>query len=186
MGLIAFNKPFGVLCQFTDPDGRPNLSDYIDQPGYYPAGRLDLDSEGLLLLTDDGALQARITQPGEAREKVYLAQVEGTPATRALQRLRAGVKLKDGVSRPARVELLAKAPPWLWPRQPPIRQNRKIPTAWLKLGFTEGRNRQVRRTLAHVDLPVLRLVRESVAEFSLDGLEPGEQRYVQSGLMSKA
>ena len=179
MGLILFNKPYGVLCQFTDPEGRPTLADFIDTPGFYPAGRLDMDSEGLLVLTDDGSLQARLTQPQHGREKVYLAQVEGTPSTRAMQQLKTGVNLKDGRSRPSRVELLAKAPAWLWPRQPPIRQNRKVPVAWLRIGLTEGRNRQVRRTLAHVNLPVLRLIRESVSEYGLDGLQPGEQRIVQ-------
>lgn len=174
--LLAFNKPYGVLTQFTDAAGRPTLKDYIRTPGVYPAGRLDLDSEGLLLLTDEGPLVARISDPTRGWDKVYLLQVEGTPRQAALDRLAAGVDLKDGPTRPAEVELLSRAPGWLWPRVPPIRQRVSIPTHWLKLTLREGRNRQARRMTAAVGLPTLRLVRVRIGPIELGKLPPGQCR----------
>lgn len=171
--LLAFNKPYGVLTQFTDTQGRPTLKDYIRTPGVYAAGRLDLDSEGLLLLTDEGQLAARITSPQHAWDKVYLLQVEGTPTTRALRQLERGVLLNDGPTLPAGVELLARAPGWLWPRVPPIRQRASIPTHWLKLTLNEGRNRQARRMTAAVGLPTLRLIRVRIGPIELGKLQPG-------------
>lgn len=147
--------------------------------GVYPAGRLDRDSEGLMLLTDDGGLQQRLSNPRFGKHKTYLAQVEGVPTTHALQRLQRGVVLKDGASRLREVVLLARAPGWLWPRKPPVRQRRHIPTSWLRLSLQEGRNRQVRRTLAAVELPVLRLIREQQAGYDLTGLAPGEWQAVE-------
>jgi 23S rRNA pseudouridine2457 synthase len=176
--LILFNKPFGVLSQFTDAGNagglRATLSDHIDLPGVYPAGRLDRDSEGLLLLTDDGRLQARIAHPRHRTGKTYLAQVEGIPDDAALDALRAGVALKDGATRPARVRRID--PPDLWPRDPPVRFRRSVPDCWLELGLSEGRNRQVRRMTAHVGHPTLRLVRWRVGDWSLDGIAPGRWR----------
>ena len=172
--LIAFNKPYGVLCQFTDREGRPTLADHIDCKGVYPAGRLDRDSEGLLLLTDDGGLAHRLTDPHHKQPKTYLVQVEGTPTAAALDRLARGVKLKDGMTRPAKVELLPAAPGWLWPRDPPVRFRKHIPTAWLALTIREGRNRQVRRMTAAVGFPTLRLVRVRVGDVDLGTLQPGE------------
>ena len=172
--LILFNKPYGVLSQFTDarsPTPRPTLSGFVDVPGVYPAGRLDFDSEGLLLLTDDGRLQARIADPRHKRPKTYLAQVEGEPGEASLDRLRRGVVLGDGVTLPATVERIAA--PDLWPRDPPIRVRRSIPDCWLRLTIVEGRNRQVRRMTAAVGHPTLRLVRWQVGEWTLDDLEPG-------------
>ena len=177
MALIAFNKPFGVLSQFTDrgtEGARATLSDFIDRPGVYPAGRLDRDSEGLLLLTDDGRLQARIADPRFKLAKTYLVQVEGEAAEPALAKLRAGVVLKDGPTRPALAEAIA--PPELWPRDPPVRFRKSVPDSWLRLTISEGRNRQVRRMTAAVGLPTLRLVRWRIGEWSLDGLAPGEWR----------
>lgn len=171
--LLAFNKPFGVLTQFTDAQGRPTLKDYIRIPDVYPAGRLDMDSEGLLLLTDEGPLASRITHPAHAWDKVYLLQVEGTPSARAVQQLQQGVPLKDGMTRPAGVELLAKAPGWLWPRHPPVRFRAAIPTHWLKLTLREGRNRQARRMTAAVGLPTLRLIRVRIGPVELGSLAPG-------------
>lgn len=175
--LILFNKPYGVLCQFTDarsPSPRPTLSDYVDMPGVYPAGRLDLDSEGLLLLTDDGRLQARIADPKFKTPKTYLVQVEGEPDEAALDQLRRGVRLKDGMTRPAQVERIA--PPPLWPRDPPIRVRKAIPDCWLKLTISEGRNRQVRRMTAVVGHPTLRLVRWSIGGWTIEGVDPGAWR----------
>ncbi len=170
--LIRFNKPYGVLSQFT-PEGRwRGLKDFIDLPGVYVAGRLDADSEGLLLLTNDGKLQARIADPRYKMEKTYWVQVEGMPDEAALEALRSGVQLGDGPTRPARVRLL-DAPPALWPRDPPIRVRAAKPTAWLELCITEGRNRQVRRMTAAVGLPTLRLVRTAIGPYTLDGLAPG-------------
>ena len=177
--LILFNKPFGVLCQFTDKAGRPTLSRYVAVPGVYPAGRLDHDSEGLVLLTDDGALQARLADPRHRVEKVYWAQVEGEPAEAALERLRRGVVLKDGRTRPARVRRIAE-PPGLWPREPPIRRRASIPTAWLEIGLREGRNRQVRRMTAAVGHPTLRLIRAAVGPYALGRLRPGEWKETYS------
>ena len=175
--LVAFNKPFNVLCQFTDSAGRRTLADYVTVKDVYPAGRLDYDSEGLLLLTDDGKLQKRITEPRRSTRKTYLAQVEGAPDESALASLRRGVELRDGVTAPADARLRDE-PEWLWPRDPPIRYRRNIPTAWLELTITEGRNRQVRRMTAAVGYPTLRLVRVAVGEWSLDGLRPGEWRLI--------
>lgn len=171
--LILLNKPFGVLCQFTDPGGRPTLADYVPVPNVYPAGRLDHDSEGLVLLTDDGALQARLADPRHHVEKVYWVQVERVPTDDALARLRAGVVLKDGPTRPARVRPIDE-PPTLWPRDPPIRWRASIPTAWLEIALTEGRNRQVRRMTAAVGHPALRLIRVAIGPYALGGLQPGE------------
>ena len=177
--LILFNKPHGVLSQFTDrgtESSRATLSDYIDIPGVYPAGRLDRDSEGLLLLTDDGQLQARIAEPKFKMPKTYLVQVEGDVAEDALARLRSGVRLKDGLTRPADVERIDA--PDLWPRDPPVRFRKSVPDCWLKLTIREGRNRQVRRMTAAVGHPTLRLVRWQVGEWSLDDVPPGEWREV--------
>ena len=171
--LIAFNKPFNVLCQFTDRAGRRTLADFLTVKDVYPAGRLDYDSEGLLLLTDDGALQKRISDPRHRTRKTYLAQVERVPDAAALALLRSGVKLNDGVTAPAGARLVDE-PDWLWPREPPVRYRRNIPTAWLEITLTEGRNRQVRRMTAAVGHPTLRLVRVAIGEWPLDGLRPGE------------
>lgn len=173
--LIAFNKPMNVLSQFTDEGKWPGLKHHIDVPGVYAAGRLDRDSEGLLLLTDDGKLQARIASPKTKTAKTYYALVEGTPSIDALSALRQGVTLKDGPTRPAKVEEVA-APDWLWPRDPPVRLRKTVPDAWLTLTLTEGRNRQVRRMCAHVGLPVLRLIRWQIGDWTLDGLAPGKWR----------
>ena len=177
--LILFNKPCGVLTQFTDrksPTKRRTLSEFIDLPGVYPAGRLDLNSEGLLLLTDDGKLQARIANPRFKMAKSYLVQVEGEPDAASLDRLRTGVRLKDGLTRPADVERIE--PPTIWPRDPPIRVRLNIPDCWLTVTIREGRNRQVRRMTAEVGHPTLRLVRQSIGEWNIDGLLPGEWREV--------
>lgn len=173
MVLIAFNKPFNVLCQFTDGAGRRTLADFVTVKDVYPAGRLDYDSEGLVLLTDDGKLQARIADPGHKMKKTYLAQVERIPDEKALALLRQGVKLKDGMTAPAEARLVEQ-PDWLWPREPPIRFRRDIPTAWLELTIAEGRNRQIRRMTAAAGHPTLRLVRVSIGEWSLGNLRPGE------------
>jgi len=177
MTLIRFNKPFGVLSQFTDrgtAGARATLSDYIALPGVYPAGRLDRDSEGLLLLTDDGALQARIANPRFKLPKTYLVQVEGSPDAAALAQLRAGVMLNDGPTRPATAEQID--PPGLWPRDPPVRFRKTVADCWLQLTITEGRNRQVRRMTAAVGYPTLRLVRWRIGDWTLDDLPPGEWR----------
>jgi 23S rRNA pseudouridine2457 synthase len=171
--LIAFNKPVDVLCQFTDSAGRRTLADFVTVKGVYPAGRLDYDSEGLLLLTDEGALQKRIADPRHKMKKTYLAQVERIPDEKALGLLHRGVKLKDGMTAPASARLVEE-PDWLWPREPPIRYRRNVPTAWLEITLTEGRNRQVRRMTAAVGHPTLRLVRVSIGAWSLNGLRPGE------------
>ncbi|MGV3511247.1 MAG: pseudouridine synthase [Novosphingobium sp.] len=179
MALIAFNKPFGVLCQFSpEPNGppRPTLADFIDFPGVYPAGRLDHDSEGLLLLTDDGRLQSRIADPRHKLPKSYLVQVEGEPDEAAMQALRKGVMLKDGLTLPAAAERIEA--PALWPRNPPIRVRKSIPDSWLRLTIREGRNRQVRRMTAAVGHPTLRLVRWQIGEWTLDGLPPTEWRHL--------
>lgn len=176
MPTLLFNKPFRVLSQFTDPEGRATLADYIDQAGVYAAGRLDYDSEGLLVLTDDGRLKARLASPEQGTEKVYLAQVEGRPEVRHLKRLAAGVMLNDGPTRPAQVRLLPRAPGWLWKRQPPIAPRPGKPTAWLEITLTEGRNRQVRRMTAAVGLPTLRLIRIRIGDYQLGDLKPGQWR----------
>ncbi|MDD9716916.1 pseudouridine synthase [Dinoroseobacter sp. PD6] len=175
--LIAFNKPMNVLSQFT-PEGKwRGLKDWIDVPGVYAAGRLDRDSEGLLLLTDDGRLQARITEPRAKMSKTYYALVEGRPSQDAINRLCEGVSLKDGPTRPAKVAELP-APDWLWPRDPPVRLRKTVPDAWLRLTITEGRNRQVRRMCAAVGLPCLRLIRTQIGDWTLDGLAPGQWRRI--------
>ena len=175
--LLLFNKPFGVLSQFTDrgsPRERATLSDFIAAKGVYPAGRLDRDSEGLLLLTDDGRLQARIAEPRFKLPKTYWVQVEGAPDATALEQLRRGVRLKDGMTLPAAASLMDA--PDLWPRNPPIRVRKAVPDHWLALTIREGRNRQVRRMTAAVGLPTLRLVRWAIGEWTLAGIAPGEYR----------
>ena len=175
--LLRFNKPYGVLSQFT-PEGRwQGLKDYIDLPGIYACGRLDADSEGLLLLTSDGALQARISSPRFKMEKTYLVQVEGTPLDAQLQALREGVQLNDGMTLPAKARQIDE-PPELWARTPPVRVRQSIPTAWLELCITEGRNRQVRRMTAAVGLPCLRLIRSAIGPYNLDGLASGTHGWV--------
>lgn len=181
--LILFNKPHGVLSQFTDKGTetkRQTLSDFIDIPAVYPAGRLDRDSEGLLLLTDDGKLQSRIAEPKYTMPKTYLAQVEGEPDDSQIAALCAGVKLKDGITRPAKAALID--PPDLWDRDPPVRYRKTVPDSWISLTITEGRNRQVRRMTAAVGLPTLRLVRWSIGDWSLDGLELGTWREIAVSL----
>ena len=173
--LVAFNKPMNVLSQFTDDGHWPGLKSFLDLPGLYPAGRLDRDSEGLLLLTNDGILQARITDPADKWPKTYFALVEGIPAPEALEALRAGVTLTDGPTRPALAESVPE-PDWLWPRDPPVRYRASIPESWLTITLTEGRNRQVRRMCAHVGLPVLRLIRWSIGPYDLGTLRPGDWR----------
>ncbi|MFN3822652.1 MAG: pseudouridine synthase [Pseudorhodobacter sp.] len=174
--IILFNKPWGVLSQFSgeSTEGRRALREFVAVPGVYPAGRLDRDSEGLLILTDDGALQARISNPRFKQEKTYLVQVEGIPDAAALAALAKGVMLKDGMTAPARAELVAE--PDLWPRDPPIRLRQSVPDRWIRLAITEGRNRQVRRMTAAVGHPTLRLVRWQVGDWTLDGLAPGTWR----------
>jgi 23S rRNA pseudouridine2457 synthase len=181
--VILFNKPYGVLSQFTDKgtegSPRPTLSGFIDEKGFYPAGRLDRDSEGLMVLTDHGPLQARISNPKYKLEKTYLVMVEGTPDESALGALRGGVTLKDGPTRPARVEQ-ADPPDDLWPRDPPVRFRKSVPDAWLRITISEGRNRQVRRMTAHVGLPTLRLIRLSVGDWQLNQLRPGAWRFASA------
>jgi 23S rRNA pseudouridine2457 synthase len=172
--LILFNKPFNVLCQFTDEAGRSTLKDYIHQPDVYAAGRLDRDSEGLLLLTDDGRLQQKISDPRFKLPKTYWVQVEGTISDDALKQLRSGVLLNDGMTLPASATKLAA--PDVWPRDPPIRVRKNIPDSWLELTITEGRNRQIRRMTAAVGFPTLRLIRRSIGDWELEDLMPGEFR----------
>lgn len=175
MTLILFNKPYGVICQFSgDGSPRPTLADFIEVPGVYPAGRLDLDSEGLLLLTDDGRLQARIADPRFKMPKTYLVQVEGEPDEAALDQLRRGVKLKDGLTLPAEAQRIDT--PDLWPRDPPVRFRKTVPDCWISLTIREGRNRQVRRMTAAIGHPTLRLVRWRIGDWTLDGVPPGEWR----------
>ena len=178
--LLLLNKPFDVLTQFNDERGRVTLKDFVAVPGVYPAGRLDRDSEGLLLLTNDGGLQARIADPKHKLAKTYWVQVEGQPTAEQLQRLRAGVELNDGPTLPAEARVLDE--PRLWPRDPPVRFRKSVPTAWLELVIREGRNRQVRRMTAAVGLPTLRLVRVRIGPWSLDGLQPGEWKEVEARL----
>ncbi len=179
--LILFNKPYGVLCQFTaeGDTGHPTLAQYIGVPGVYPAGRLDRDSEGLLLLTGDGRLQARIADPKFKLPKTYLVQVEGEPDEASLAALRRGVRLKDGLTRPAEAERIAD--PALWPRDPPVRFRKTVADSWIRLTLREGKNRQVRRMTAAVGYPTLRLVRWAVGDWTLAGIEPGQWREVEAG-----
>jgi 23S rRNA pseudouridine2457 synthase len=176
--ILLLNKPYNVLCQFTDKENRPTLADFVSHKGLYPAGRLDRDSEGLVILTDDGNLQHRISHPRHKLPKTYWVQVEGKPDESALQALRTGVVLKDGKTAPAAARLIAE--PELWPRDPPIRYRANIPTSWLELTIHEGRNRQVRRMTAAVGHPTLRLVRVRVGPWSLDGLPSGTWRALDS------
>lgn len=179
---LLFNKPFGVLSQFTDrgteDSPRATLSDYIDVPGVYPAGRLDRDSEGLLMLTSDGRLQNRIASPKFKLEKTYWVQVEGEPDEAALEALRGGVELKDGLTRPAKAQIISE-PDNLWERDPPIRVRKSVPDSWLELKISEGKNRQVRRMTAAVGFPTLRLIRAGIGSWTLDGLAPGEWRAIE-------
>jgi len=177
--LIAFNKPFGVICKFRPEPGRSTLADYIKIPNVYPAGRLDTDSEGLLLLTDDGMLQTRIANPRHKLAKVYWAQVEGVPTDAALIALRSGVNVGDFTTKPARARLIDE-PANLWPRDPPIRYRARIPTSWLELTLREGKNRQVRRMTARVGFPTLRLVRAGIGQVSVASLAPGEWREIDA------
>jgi 23S rRNA pseudouridine2457 synthase len=172
--IVLFNKPFRVLSQFTTEGDKVTLADYIDIPGIYCAGRLDYASEGLLILTDDGRLQQRIANPKYGKQKGYRVQVEGVPDERDLDRLRKGITLKDGMTRPAQVDLIA--PPDIWPRDPPIRERKAIPTSWLDLTITEGRNRQVRRMTAHIGHPTLRLIRYRVGDWLLGNIPVGDSR----------
>ena len=173
--LLLLNKPFGVICQFTSDGGHPTLASLVDVPHVYPAGRLDTDSEGLVALTDDGRLQKAIADPRHKLDKVYWVQVEGFPGQDALRSLRTGVDLRDGITAPAEARIIEE-PAGLWPRQPPIRVRKAIPTAWIELVLREGRNRQVRRMTAAVGLPTLRLVRAAIGPWTLDGLAPGAWR----------
>ena len=169
--MVLFNKPFGVLCQFSGEGD--TLSDYIDIKDVYPAGRLDKDSEGLLLLTDDGKLQHKISHPKFNKEKTYLVQVDGAMTTEAVEQLKQGVVLKDGKTKPANIEIINQ-PDWVWPRTPPIRVRKNIPTTWIKIGITEGKNRQIRRMTAHVGFPTLRLIRSQIGDWQLDKIKPGK------------
>jgi 23S rRNA pseudouridine2457 synthase len=179
--LIALNKPFNVLCQFTDRNEpkRRTLAEFVKVADVYPVGRLDYDSEGLLLLTDDGALAKRLTDPRHKMPKTYLVQVEGDPDDAQLPQLRKGIQLNDGPTLPADARRLPRAPDWLWPRDPPVRFRKTVPDAWIELTIREGRNRQVRRMTAAVGLPTLRLIRVRVGDVALDGLAPGQTRILQ-------
>jgi len=172
MTTLRFNKPFQVLTQFTDETGRQTLADFIAVAGVYPAGRLDRDSEGLLLLTDDGPLQNRISHPHHKLKKIYWVQVDGEISSEAIEQLRCGIALKDGMTKPAQVSVI-EPPAVLWPRNPPIRMRAEIPTSWISLEISEGRNRQVRRMTAAAGFPTLRLIRYAIGPITLDGLQPG-------------
>ena len=180
--LIALNKPCNVLCQFTDRSEpkRRTLAEFVNIPNVYPAGRLDYDSEGLLLLTDDGALAQRLTDPRHETRKTYLVQVEGDPTDAQIGQLRKGILLNDGPTLPAEAKRLPRAPDWLRPRDPPVRFRKAVPDAWIELAIREGRNRQVRRMTAAVGLPTLRLIRLRIGDVALDGLMPGQTRIVQA------
>ncbi len=177
--LILLNKPYRVLSQFTDADGRRTLADCIDVPGVYPAGRLDFDSEGLMLLTDDGTLQARISQPRSKIPKTYYAQVEGEPDDTQLQQLLSGISLKDGPARALKAKRI-DPPASLWSREPPIRYRKNVSDSWIEIAISEGRNRQVRRMTAAVGLPTLRLIRNAIGPWTLDGLQPGDYRQIEN------
>lgn len=178
--LVAFNKPYQVLSQFTDSNNRSTLSDYIDIPEIYSIGRLDYDSEGLLLLTDDGKLKNNLLNPKSKVDKVYLVQVEGITKKASLDQLRKGVVLKDGIAKAVSVNVVLKQPGFVWKRKPAIRQRKNIPVSWLEVTLNEGRNRQVRRMLAHVGLPVLRLIRIRVGEYHLDTLANGSYKVLKT------
>ena len=171
--IILFNKPFDVLCQFTDEKGRKTLSDFIKQKDVYAAGRLDRDSEGLLILTDDGKLQHKITDPKNKMPKTYWVQVEGEITDDAISQLKDGIRLKDGITRPAKAKIIPQ-PEKIWPREPPIRVRKNIPTSWIELSITEGRNRQVRRMTAATGFPTLRLIRYSIGEWTIDNIANGD------------
>lgn len=173
--ILLFNKPFRVLTQFTDSEGRSTLADFIEVPGVYAAGRLDFDSEGLLILTDNGQLQQQLANPAFKLPKTYCVQVDGEVTDAALDQLRKGVMLKDGMTRPARAQRI-EPPDWLWPRQPPVRFRKEQPTSWIELVITEGRNRQVRRMTAEVGFPTLRLIRRAIGNWNLTHLAPGQWR----------
>jgi 23S rRNA pseudouridine2457 synthase len=180
--LILFNKPYGVVCQFSPHATRPTLKDFVPIPDIYPAGRLDWDSEGLVLLTSDGQLQQRITDPKRKLAKIYWVQVEGEPDEVAIRRLRTGVDLGEFVTRPARVTRIAE-PAGLWPREPPVRYRKTIPTSWLDITLVEGKNRQIRRMTAAIGFPTLRLIRPQVGPWSVEHLPPGRYRE-DSGLLA--
>jgi 23S rRNA pseudouridine2457 synthase len=176
--IILFNKPFDVLCQFTDEQGRKTLADFIKQKNVYAAGRLDRDSEGLLVLTDDGRLQNKITDPKNKMPKTYWVQVEGKVTDDAITQLKKGVKLKDGLSKPAKAKIITE-PEQLWPRNPPIRERKHIPTSWIELTITEGRNRQVRRMTAATSFPTLRLIRYCIGKWTINNINNGEYRIIE-------